>query len=300
MRILLTGSSGLIGSALISFFQKQGDDIHCLVRQRNRVDKTHHFWDPLKGILDADLVENFQIVIHLAGENLSTIRWSDTIKSKIRESRIKSTRLLVEKMKSVKIRPSLFISASATGYYGDRGNDALTESSPKGEGFLADLVWEWENIASILKDFGIRVVSLRLGVVLSSSGGALAKILLLFRLGLGAVVGNGKQYIPWISIDEIRSIVDFIIKNEKISGAVNIVAPQAITNYEFSRALGKALSRPVMFRVPRFILKLFLGEMAEQLLLSSCRAEPKILTEHGYKFKHATIDQALETVLEKK
>jgi uncharacterized protein (TIGR01777 family) len=300
MRILIAGSSGFIGSALISFFKEKGYDIHCLVRHRHKVDQTHHFWNPRKGILDVDLIDTFQIVINLAGENISLRRWSDTQKSKILESRLKSTKLLVDRIKAVKDRPSLYMSASAVGYYGSRGNEVLTESSSKGKGFLADLVWEWEKCASILKDFGVRVVSLRLGIVLGDNGGILAKILLPFRMGFGAVIGDGKQYMPWISIDDVNSIIEFIIQNEKISGAVNIVAPQAITNDKFSRALGKSLSRPVMFRVPRFILKMFLGEMAEEMLLSSCKAEPKVLADQGYKFIHENIDQAFATILEQK
>ena len=300
MRILITGSSGLVGSALIPFLKKQGHDIHCLVRHKNDVDATHHFWDPLKGILDENAVENFQIVIHLSGEKIPLRRWSNTIKKKILESRIKSTGLLVDKIKLLKVPPVLFISASGINYYGDRGQEVLTEKSTAGDGFLVDVVRKWERSSSELKDLGIRTIYLRMGVILSERGGALRKTRLPFKLGLGAILGKGTQYLPWISIDDITAIINFIIKNESISGVVNAVAPQAITNFEYSQAIGRVLSRPVIFRIPGFILRWIFGEMADQMLLSSSRAEPKVLADHGYQFVYKQIDQALASALGKK
>jgi uncharacterized protein (TIGR01777 family) len=298
MRILITGSSGLIGSSLIPFLNDQGNEIVRLVRDKKIIDNTSIYWNPALKALDADAIENFQVVIHLAGENIASRRWTKKQKVKIYNSRIKSTRLLVEKLKNLKKPPELLICASATGYYGDRGEELLTETSSKGKGFLADLVWEWEKNASIAKDNGIRVVSLRMGVVLSGDGGALKKILLPFKMGLGTIVGNGQQYMPWISIDDVNTIIDFIIRNESISGAVNVVAPKPITNYEYSESLGKALSRPVFFKVPASILKLAFGEMAEQLVLSSSKVLPKVLTDHGFSFLHENIDQSLSALLE--
>jgi uncharacterized protein (TIGR01777 family) len=300
VRILVTGSSGLIGSHLIPFLEKEGNDVDRLVRNRNKIDDKNLFWDPEKEILDVHSIENYQVVIHLAGENISSHRWSKNHKEKIRESRIKGTRLLVERLKKTKLLPHLLICASAIGYYGNRGKEMLTETSHKGDGFLADLGGEWEDMSATAKDARVRVVTLRTGVVLSKSSGALVKMLLPFKLGLGSIVGDGNQYLPWISIDDVTGVIDFIIKNEEISGAVNVVAPETVTNYEYSKALGRALSRPVFFKVPVSLLKLVLGEMAEQLLLSSSRVVPKVLIDHGYKFVHENIDQALAAVLDDK
>jgi uncharacterized protein (TIGR01777 family) len=298
MKILISGSSGLIGSSLIPFLNDQGNEIVRLVRDKKIIDNSSIYWNPALEALSADAIENFQVVIHLAGENIASRRWTKKQKVKIYNSRIKSTRLLVEKLKNLKKPPELLICASATGYYGDRGEELLTETSSKGKGFLADLVWEWEKNASIAKDNGIRVVSLRMGVVLSGNGGALKKILLPFKMGLGTIVGNGQQYMPWISIDDVNTIIDFIIRNESISGAINVVAPKPVTNYEYSKALGNALSRPVFFKAPASILKLAFGEMAEQLVLSSSKVLPKVLTDHGFSFLHANIDQSLTALLE--
>jgi len=298
MRILITGSSGLIGSHLIPFLKDQGNSIVRLVRNKKFTDSTSIFWNPATEELDVTEIENFQVIIHLAGENISSRRWSKNQKQKIYDSRIKSTQLLVKKIKTLKIPPDLLICASAVGIYGNRGTEILTETSPKGKGFLPDLVWEWEKITSTAKDIGIRVVSLRTGVVLSGSGGALRMILLPFKMGLGAIVGDGKQFMPWISIDDVITIIEFIIKIDSISGAVNVVSPNPITNHEYSISLGRALSRPVFFRAPASFLKLVLGEMAEQLLLSSTKVIPKVLINHGYKFIHENIDQALSELLE--
>ncbi len=299
MRILITGSSGLIGSQLIPYLEIQGHQVVRLVRNKKQKNETSIYWDPAAGELDSEAIENFQVVIHLAGENVSSGRWSKKRKKQIRDSRIKSTSLLAEKLKELKNPPDLLISASAIGYYGNRGEEILMEDSKKGEGFLADLVQDWEKVAAVAKDAGIRVVFLRFGVVLSARGGALARILLPFKLGIGTIIGDGKQYMPWISIDDVNGVIDYIIKNDAISGAVNVVAPETVTNYEYSKALGRTLSRPVPFKAPGLVLRLALGEMAEQLLLSSSRVAPKVLTDHGYKFIYENIDQALSTILEK-
>ena len=299
MRILITGGSGLIGSQLIPYLEIQGHQVVRLVRNKKQNSETSLYWDPATGELVSEAIENFQVVIHLAGENVSSGRWSKKRKEQIRNSRIRSTGLLAEKLKKLKNPPDLLISASAIGYYGNRGEEILTEDSKKGEGFLADLVQEWEKVTTVAKDAGIRVAFLRFGVVLSARGGALGRILLPFKLGLGTIIGNGKQYMPWISIDDVNGVIDYIIKNDAISGAVNVVAPEAVTNNEYSKALGRALSRPVLFKVPGLVLSLALGEMAEQLLLSSSRVAPKVLTDHGYKFIYENIDQALSAILEK-
>jgi uncharacterized protein (TIGR01777 family) len=296
MRILITGGSGFIGSHLTPLLENEGYEVYHLVRNKKKVDDTHLIWDPENDILDVHSIENFQIIIHLAGENISSRRWSKKQKEKILQSRIKSTRLLVEKIKETRIQPQLFISASAVGYYGDRGNEILTEESESGNGFLVDVVRQWENVASSVQEMGIRTVILRSGVVLSRRGGALTKTLLPFKLGLGMILGDGKQYIPWISIDDVIHVIKFIIQNNQITGVANLVAPEPVTNYQYSKVLGKELSRPVIFKAPSIILKLVLGEMAEGLLLSSNRVIPQKLTDHGYKFLHPTIDQAFNAI----
>jgi uncharacterized protein (TIGR01777 family) len=296
MKILITGSSGLIGSQLIPFLEKKGNEVYRLIRDPNKISDSKIFWDPENKVLDTESLENFHVIINLAGENIASRRWSTKQKEKILHSRINGTTLLAEKLNATRNSPQLFISASATGYYGDRGDEILTESSEIGSGFLADVVKNWEKSASIVKDRPIRIVYLRTGVVLSSHGGALAKMLLPFNLGLGAVVGSGNQYMPWISIEDVIQAIGFIIANEKISGPLNLVAPNPVTNYQYSKALTNALSRPLLFKAPAFALRGVLGEMADALLLSSSRVIPQKLIDHGYSFAHPTIDEALRAI----
>ena len=300
MRILITGSSGLVGSALVPHLTEKGYDIHRLVRNKKKGDQSPDYWDPQNGDLDVESLENFQVIIHLAGENISSKRWSKNQKEKISQSRIQSTRLLVDKLKNTKNPPRLFISASAIGFYGDRGSEILTEQSSKGNGFLADLVLDWENIALTIQSVGTRSVLLRSGIILSDQGGALAKILLPFKLGIGAILGDGQQYMSWISLTDVVQIIDFIIQNEHISGPVNVVSPEPVTNYQYSKALGKALARPVLFRAPSLILRLVLGEMADSLLLSSSRVIPQKLIDHAYSFSQPTLDQVFKEIFKKK
>jgi uncharacterized protein (TIGR01777 family) len=243
MKVLLTGGSGLIGSHLSPFLEQQGYEVYHLVRNKNRTDNSHYLWAPENGILEKRSVENVQVVIHLAGENISSGRWSKNQKNKILSSRINSTRLLTDKIREIGNPPDVFICASAIGYYGDRGTEVLTENSEPGEGFLADVVKKWEQIASSIHYLGHRTVFLRTGVVLSKRGGALKKTLLPFKLGLGAILGSGQQYVSWISLSDLIHIINYIIQNKTISGAINAVSPQPITNRQYSKALGKALSK---------------------------------------------------------
>jgi uncharacterized protein (TIGR01777 family) len=296
MKVLLTGGSGLIGSHLSPFLEQQGYEVYHLVRNKNRTDNSHYLWAPENGILEKRSVENFQVVIHLAGENISSGRWSKNQKNKILSSRINSTRLLTDKIREIGNPPDVFICASAIGYYGDRGTEVLTENSEPGEGFLADVVKKWEQIASSIHYLGHRTVFLRTGVVLSKRGGALKKTLLPFKLGLGAILGSGQQYVSWISLSDLIHIINYIIQNKTISGAINAVSPQPITNRQYSKALGKALARPVILKTPSILLKIVLGEMANALLLSSSRVLPEKLTNSGYQFIHPTIDQAFEAI----
>lgn len=300
MRILVTGSSGLVGSALVPNLTEKGHEVYRLIRNQNKVNKTDIHWDPNSGILNVESLEDFNVIIHLAGENISSRRWSKNQKDKISQSRIQSTRLLVDKISETKNPPQLFISASAIGYYGSQGSELLTEQSAKGEGFLADLVQNWEKMAGCIQSKEIRSAFLRFGIILSERGGALAKLLLPFRLGLGSTISDGQQYMSWISLSDVVQIIDYIIQIEKISGPVNLVAPEPVTNSQYSKALGKALKRPVIFKAPSSILRLVLGEMADSLLLSSSRVIPRKLIDNGYTFLHPTIKDAFDSIFESK
>lgn len=294
-KILLTGSSGLIGSALLAHFSSSNYDVWRLVRRDPQADEI--FWDPANQILDNSAIENFDIVIHLSGENISGKRWNAAFKKQILNSRTNSTSLLATAVSKLKRPPKLFASASATGYYGDRGDKIISESDSAGDMFLSDVVTRWENSAQPAISAGIRTVFMRFGVILSPDDGALKKVLLLFKSGLGGKIGPGDQYIPWISISEIPHIIEFLIENKKLSGPVNIVSPNPVTNAQYTKILGEVLHRPTAFNVPAFILKSTLGEMANELLLASTRAVPQKLTELNYKFKYPDLKNAFIQLL---
>ncbi|MDE0892996.1 MAG: TIGR01777 family oxidoreductase, partial [Planctomycetota bacterium] len=236
-------------------------------------------------------------VVHLAGESIAEGRWNEAKKARIRDSRVAGTRALCEAMASMAEKPKVIVCASAIGYYGDRGDAVLTESASYGEGFLPDVCRQWEDAAEPARAAGIRVVSLRIGVILSKEGGALSKMLLPFSLGVGGKIGAGTQYMSWVSLVDLVSIARFAIDDERLSGAVNAVAPGAVTNLEFTKALGRALKRPTLFPLPAFVARLALGEMADDLLLASIRVEPALLKECGFQFGHSEINGALGAVL---
>ncbi len=295
-KILISGASGLVGSALINLLKQKGHSVSSLVR-REAKSKNEVQWNPQSGIKNINDLENFDAVIHLAGENIGGKRWTEEQKKKIRESRVKGTSVLRDAILKLKNPPKTFISASAIGFYGDRGNKTLDEESAVGTGFLPEVCQEWENSSKSLSEKGIRLVYIRIGVVLAPNGGALAKMLFPFKMGVGGIIGNGKQFMSWIELEDLTEIFSFALENEKVSGAINAVSPNSVTNYEFTKSLGKVLKRPTIFPLPGFVAKIVLGEMAQDLLLASTKVTPKKLLGLGYKFRNANLEKAFRKVL---
>lgn len=295
MTIAVSGSSGMIGSALRAELVRLGHQPVRLVRRSPGANEIQ--WDPAKGTLDAASLEGMDAVVHLAGAGIGDRRWNEAYKTELVDSRVQPTALLAKTLASLDRPPAVFVSASAIGYYGDRGDETLTEDSPAGQGFLPDLVTKWEAATSPAAEAGIRTVSIRTGVVYSKAGGALPKLLPLFRFGLGGPMGNGRQYVSWISLDdEVQAIVHLLSAN--LSGAVNLTAPNPVTNKQQAVALGKALHRPVLLPVPAFGPRLLLGtEMANALLFDSARVLPTRLSESGFEFNHKTIDEAFAAIV---
>ncbi len=291
--ILVSGSSGLIGNALCRFLEANAFQITRLVRTASSAG--HIAWDPAKP-LPPESVSGFDAVIHLAGETIVG-RWTQAKKDAIRTSRVLGTRNLAEALARAPQPPQVFISASAIGFYGDRGNELLREDSPSGAGFLPEVCREWESATKPAADVGIRTAQMRFGVVLSVVGGALAKMLAPFRLGLGGKIGNGHQWWSWIDLADVVGAIAYVIQNPSIEGAVNIVSPNPVTNAEFTRTLASVLSRPAIFPMPAFVAKRALGEMANELLLASQRVEPAKLLASGYVFQHANLRQSLQAIL---
>lgn len=297
MNILISGSTGMIGTALIEALKKQNHRVTRLVRSPQQSSEPAVQWNPASGTLNAKDVEGFDAVVHLAGESIAASRWTEAQKARIRDSRVQGTALLSATLAKLAKPPKALVCASAIGYYGNRGDEILREDSQIGTGFLAEVCQQWEDAADPAKQKGIRVVHLRIGVVMSPKGGALAKMLLPFKMGVGGIVGNGKQYWSWVSLDDVIGAFLYALQNEDLSGAVNAVAPRAVTNAEFTKTLGKVLSRPTIFPLPGFAARLVLGEMADDLLLSSARIEPARLLASGYQFKHPDLEGALRELL---
>lgn len=296
MKILITGASGLIGKALQKSFNDKGYDLLLASRSEAR-DAQHVHWNADTGFEDADLkrLEGLDAVIHLAGENIGGgLRWSDEKKKAIRDSRVFGTRTMIEAFARLETKPKVFIAGSAVGFYGDRGDDEMTETSSAGDTFLANVCKEWEAESRRAEDMGIRTVLLRTGIVLSKDGGALATMLTPFKLGVGGVVGSGKQWMSWVSLDDVVGIINFALENENLRGAVNVVGPKPATNEEFTKTLGSVLYRPTFLPLPEFAVNLVFGEMGDALLLDSTKVIPKRLTDAGYQFKHTDLKQALE------
>ncbi len=296
MKILITGASGLVGHRLVPSLESKGHEVLRLVRNAP-ADPREVRWDPAKGTIDASALEGVDAAVHLAGENLAEGRWTEEKKRRIRESRVKGTRLISETLAGLARKPEVLVSASAVGFYGSRGREVLTEQSATGDDFLADVCREWEEATAAAERAGVRVVHLRFGVILSGEGGALKKMLFPFRMGVGGRLGSGEQYMSWITLDDAVGAIEQALENRTLRGPVNAVAPQPVTNREFTKAMGSALSRPTIFPVPAFALRLLFGEMADATLLSSQRAEPARLKESGFVFKHPEIKGALRHVL---
>jgi len=295
MNVVVTGSSGLIGSALLPALTAGGHTVHRLVRGTPGPGDAH--WDPAAGEITPDALKDADAIVHLAGESVAAGRWSVPRKARIRDSRVGGTLLLARSMATLDRRPKVFISASAVGVYGDRGDEIVDEASRPGRGFLADVCKEWEAATCPASDAGVHVVNVRLGAVLSRHGGALAKMLPPFRLGAGGPIGTGRQYISWIEIDDAVGAIEHLLRIGAVTGPVNLVAPDAVTNIEFTRTLGRVLGRPAVLPVPAFALRLLLGEMADEMLLASTRVRPSRLLESGYRFRHPSLEAALRHAL---
>ncbi|MBI4464659.1 MAG: TIGR01777 family protein [Acidobacteria bacterium] len=298
MNIVVTGSRGLIGTALIASLADAGHRITRLVRSQPQTQSGEAHWDPEKGLLDASALEGQDAVVHLAGENIAE-RWTPDKKARIRDSRVNGTRLLCHALAHLQKSPSVLVSASAVGYYGDRGEQWLTEDKPPGSGFLAELCREWEAATEAAAQAGVRVVRLRIGVVLSVAGGALAKMLPPFRMGLGGKIGSGRQYMSWIALDDLVSIILHTLATPHLAGSVNAVAPNPATNQEFTKTLGKVLGRPTLFPAPAWAMRLAFGQMGEEVLLASTRVEPARLKASGYRFLFPELEGALHHVLQR-
>jgi len=298
MNILVTGASGLIGSALVPSLTGAGHTVTRLTRSQPRPEERAIPWDPMRSPLDASALDGVEAVVHLAGETIAQ-RWTSEIKARIRDSRVKGTQVLCEALTRMPTPPKTLVSASAVGYYGDRGEEILTEESAPGRGFLAEVCRAWEAATEPARGGGIRVVPLRFGVVLSTAGGALAKMLPPFRLGMGGMLGSGQQYMSWVALDDAISIIQHVLATESLQGPVNAASPGAVTNQEFTRTLGKILGRPTVIPMPAFAARLMFGEMADELLLASARVQPARLTTSGYRFRYPDLTAALRYLLER-
>lgn len=298
MRVLISGATGLIGSALSAFLQNEAHEVIGLSRRAAKPGEPSLQWNPADRTIDRARLEGFDAVIHLAGENIAK-RWTEDARRRIRESRVEGTRFLCETLAGLEQPPRVFIGASAIGYYSNRGDEILTESSAPGSGFLADICREWEAAADPVRRRGLRVVHARLGMVLSPRGGALGAMLIPFKLGLGGVIGSGKQYMSWIAIDDAVGALGHILRAESIEGPVNVTAPYPATNRDFTKTLGKVLRRPALFPLPAFAARAVFGPMADEMLLGGARVIPQKLLDSGYVFQTPALEDALRHVLGK-
>ena len=289
----MSGSSGLIGSAVARFLASGGHRVSRLVRRLEALGEADIPWDPAEGRLEADPLEGLDAVVHLAGESIAAGRWTRARKAGIRESRIRGTRLLSEALARLDNPPRVLLCASAVGFYGDRKDEEVDESAAPGRGFLSEVCQEWEAATEPAARRGIRVVVLRFGVVLSAAGGALPRMLTPFRLGLGGRVGTGRQWMSWVALADAVEAIHFALVQGALAGALNVVAPSPVTNRELARVLGRVLRRPAFLPVPAVALRLALGEMGEELLLSGQRVVPRRLLDAGFTFRHPDLEEAL-------
>lgn len=295
MKVALTGSSGLIGSNLVSFLSKKNVTVSKILREIPKDNEIS--WKPESGDWDSAFSDGIDGIVHLAGENIASGRWTKDKKEKIRNSRIEGTRKLCKCILKLSTPPSVFVCASAIGYYGDRGMEFLNEDSLRGSGFLPDVCAGWEEAANIVSKAGIRVVNVRFGVVLSKDGGALVKMLTPFKMGMGGKIGNGNQYMSWVAIDDVTGAIYHALTTDSLKGPVNVTAPNPVTNKEFTNTLGRVLNRPTVMPMPAFAARLAFGEMANDLLLASTKVAPKRLSDSGYKFQYPELEPALKHVL---
>jgi hypothetical protein len=296
MKIVLSGAGGLIGSALMPSLEAAGHEVVRLVRPPQEAGLSEATWDPASGRLDSVVVDGADAVINLNGRNISDGRWSAAVKNVLRSSRLDATGTIVEAISRTKEPPRVLINASAVGYYGDRGDEVLNEGSSQGKGFLAELSRDWEAAALAGGSDRTRIVLLRLGMVVAR-GGALGRMLTPFKLGLGGPIGGGRQFWPWIGIEDVRGIINFILGHDEIEGPVNAVAPQEQRCSEFAQTLGRVLHRPAFMSMPALAARFALGEMAEALLLASARVRPKVLENAGYEYRTPSLDEAIRVAL---
>lgn len=293
MNILISGASGLIGSALVPYLQNKGHHIVKLTRdEQNGV-----FWNPEQCIIQLPEKVCFEAVIHMAGDNIADGRWNTQKKQRIRSSRIDGTTLLSQTIATLDPKPKVMLSASGIGIYGNHGERVLTESDPPGEGFLIDVSREWEAATHSAEDAGIRVAHMRIAPVLTRDGSILKQMLPVFKLGLGASLGTGKQYMSWILIDDIVRAIDYLLNNASFKGPVNLCTPNPVTNQEFTKTLGRVLHRPAILKIPQPILKIVFGEIADQELVSSTRGMPEKLINSGFEFRYPEIEEGLNHLL---
>jgi uncharacterized protein len=301
-RILVSGSSGLVGSTLLPSLQSAGARVARLVRpgstavSKNK-DEECVPWDPVEP-LSPESVSGFDAVIHLAGEPIVG-RWTESRKARIRSSRIPATRNLARALGQAKRKPEVFLSASAIGYYGNRGDELLTEESSFGQGFTADLAREWETASAAASEAGIRTVEMRIGIVMGRAGGALAKMLPAFKMGVGGRLGDGRQWMSWVDVGDVVGAIHHLLRSNLFEGPVNLVGPKPVRNAEFTRILGRVLSRPTIFPMPAFAARLAFGQMADELLLASQRVEPGKLISSGYPFRSQKLEDCLKNLLGK-
>jgi uncharacterized protein len=298
MKVAITGASGLVGGALVPSLRAGGHEVVRFVRRAPKA-KDEARWDPEAGGMDVSALEGVAAVVHLAGENIAGGRWTEARKARLRSSRVDPTRLLAETLAALEAKPKVLVSASAVGYYGSRGDAWVTETDPPADDFLGGLSAEWERATEPASKAGIRVVLVRTGIVLSPEGGALGKMLLPFRAGVGGVVGPGTQYMSWIAIDDLLGVVHHVLDRADLEGPVNAVAPEPVTNAAFTGTLGRVLGRPTIVPAPAFALRLALGEMADATLLSSTRVRPDRLLATGFRFRFPELAGALRHVLGK-
>lgn len=300
MRILVSGSHGMVGSTLIDSYRQKGENVGRLLRQASLPSSTSGedmVWNSISGQIDKNRMEGLDAVVHLAGESIASGRWNKTKKDRIRNSRVGPTRFLSETLSHLHRPPRVLVCASAIGFYGNRGTEMLTEESASGFGFLSEVCREWEEATRVAQNNGIRVVHLRFGIILSSKGGALAQMLTPFKLGVGGKLGNGSQIMSWVDLEDVISVIHFVIEKPDLKGAVNVVSPNPVSNLEFTKTLGRVLNRPTIFPVPKAAARLAFGEMADALLLSSARVVPQKLLTHGFQFQFPLLDNSLQHLL---
>lgn len=296
-RILVSGSTGFIGSSLVPALRSQGLCVVRLARCGAKADDDSVAWNPDAGELDSSSVEGFDAVVHLAAESIAAHRWTEKEKRRIMDSRAQGTRLLCKKMAALAKPPRVIVSASAMGYYGERGDDLLTEKEPPGKGFLCDVVRAWEDATRAAIESGIRVVNLRLGIVLGLGGGTLGELLPLFRIGLGGPLAGGRQFLSWITMQDVIGVIQYAMATETLRGPVNVVSPNPLRQHEFARLLGRVMKRPVWFNVPRWALQLRLGRELADSLLRSARVVPEKLLAGRYRFQYPELEAGLRAVL---